>query len=426
MTSRYSMFLGVTLALTLFGCDKGKEEKKPSAPAPTAAPVQSAAPNARTAGGFTPGNAEHGKQLVEQFECSRCHEGTGVAAAPMNKHCNHCHQDILAGKFKAPAAVLAKWKPNVEKYREVPALTSIGKRLKPEWIESYLLEPKDLRPNLVQNMPRLKLTQEQAHDIVTYLVKDELGKPSAPAGPEGDSTLGRELFESKGCGSCHTFSGVPPVATQPKPGEGTEEQRRAIPLAPDLRNARDRLRPETVVSWIMDPKAIKPDTLMTPSPLTPPEARNIAAYVLTTSLEPAEPKPIPPRLPVLTRKVSFEEVNTKILMRTCRHCHGDPDSQLGDGGPGNTGGFGFKPRGLNLSHHRGAMSGLIDDHGERQSVFQPLKNGTPRIIGALLARHAEEAGKPDPEVRGMPFGLPALPPEDIQLFETWVAQGRAP
>jgi hypothetical protein len=69
---------------------------------------------------------------------------------------------------------------------------------------------------------------------------------------------------------------------------------------------------------------------------------------------------------------------------------------------------------------------LIDDHGERQSAFQPLKNGTPRIVGALLARHAEEAGKSDPEVRGMPLGLPPLPLEDIQLFETWVAQGRAP
>jgi cytochrome c2 len=425
-SSRAFSFVVLIGIAGLAGCEKKPApDQKPAVPPAAPASVASAKPVARAAG-FAAGNAEHGKKLVEEFECSRCHEGTGVAAAPMNKHCNHCHQEILAGKFKAPAAVVAKWKPNVEKFREVPSLTAIGKRLTPEWIESYLLEPKDLRPHLVQNMPRLKLTKEQAHDIVAYLVKDELGKPAAPAGPEGDSTVGRELFEAKGCGTCHTFSGVPPVATQPKPGEGTEEQRRAVVLAPDLRHARERWRADQVVAWIMDPKAIKADTLMTPSPLTPPEARNIAAYVLTTSLEPAAPKPIPVRLPVLTRKVSFEEVNSKVLMRTCRHCHGDPDSQLGDGGPGNTGGFGFKPRGLNLSHHRGALSGLIDDHGERQSAFQPLKNGVPRIVGALLARHAEEAGKPDPEVRGMPFGLPPLPLEDIQLFETWVAQGRAP
>jgi cytochrome c5 len=433
MPDRTDSLLLRAAALSLFallaGCKQEPRTDQPdksrsAAPAPPPGPTTPS--KAAQPAAWVPGNAEHGKKLVEQFECSRCHEGTGVAPVSKDKHCIHCHQDILAGKFKAPAAVVAKWKPNVEKFRDVPSLNAIGGRLVPEAIERYLLEPKDLRPNLVQNMPRLKLTPEQARDIVTHLVKDEFGKARPPAEPEGDSTTGRELFEAKGCGTCHTFSGVPPLATQPKPDEGNEEQRRAVTLAPDLRYARERLRAERIVQWISDPKSIKADTLMTPSPLTPPEARHIAAYVLTASLEAPAPKPLPPRLPVLTRKVSFEEVNTKVLMRTCRHCHGDADSQLGDGGPGNTGGFGFKPRGLNLSHHRGALSGLIDDHGERQSAFQPLKNGTPRIIGALLARHAEESGKPDSEVRGMPLGLPPLPAEDIQLFESWVAQGRAP
>ena len=427
MLPRFPSVLAATALLLATACkDKPRTDQPEKPPAPTTPAAPSAPVRATQTAAWTPGNADQGKKLVEQFECSRCHDGTGVADAPQNKHCIHCHQDILAGKFKAPAAVVAKWKPNVAKFRDVPSFTSIGKRFVPEAVERYLLEPKDLRPNLVQNMPRLKLSKEQARDIVSYLFKDELGKPRSAALPEGDSSTGRELFEAKGCGTCHTFTGVPPTATQPKPGEGSEEQQRAVTLAPDLRNARDRLRADHIVQWISDPKSIKPDTLMTPSPVSPPEARHIAAYVLGALLDPPAPKPDAKRLPVLTRKVSFEEVNSKVLMRTCRHCHGDPDSQLGDGGPGNTGGFGFKPRGLNLSHHRGALSGLIDDHGERQSAFQPLKNGTPRIIGALLARHAEEAGKPDPEVRGMPLGLPPLPLEEIQLFETWVAQGRAP
>ena len=422
-----SFAFATAFGLALFaGCkSKPDPDQTQKSAGPTPPPAPSAAPKTTQTAAWAPGNADNGKKLVEQFECSRCHDGTGVADAPKNKHCIHCHQDILAGKFKAPAAVVAKWKPNVVKYRDVPTFTSMGKRFVPEAVESYLLEPKDLRPNLLQNMPRLKLSKEQARDIVTYLFKDDLGKARG-AVPDGDTTTGRELFEAKGCGTCHTFTGVPATATQPKPGEGNEEQQRAVTLAPDLRNARDRLRADQIVQWITDPKSLKPDTLMTPSPVTPPEARHIAAYVLTALLDPPAPKPDVTRLPVLTRKVSFEEVNSKVLMRICRHCHGDPDSQLGDGGPGNTGGFGFKPRGLNLSHHRGALSGMIDDHGERQSVFQPLKNGTPRIVGALIARHAEEAGKPDPEVRGMPLGFPPLPLEDIQLFETWVAQGRAP
>jgi hypothetical protein len=131
-------------------------------------------------------------------------------------------------------------------------------------------------------------------------------------------------------------------------------------------------------------------------------------------------------LPVLTRRVSFEEVNDKVFMKICRHCHGDADALLGDGGPGNTGGFGFKPRGINFSHYRGVMSGRINDAGERESLFLPLKDGTPRLLGALLARHSEYAGSPNPEVRGMPLGLPPLPAEQIQLVETWITQGRPP
>jgi hypothetical protein len=48
----------------------------------------------------------------------------------------------------------------------------------------------------------------------------------------------------------------------------------------------------------------------------------------------------------------------------------------------------------------------------------------PRIVAHLWARHAEVAGTPVEGVTGMPLGLPPLPPEDIQLIETWIARGR--
>jgi hypothetical protein len=58
------------------------------------------------------------------------------------------------------------------------------------------------------------------------------------------------------------------------------------------------------------------------------------------------------------------------------------------------------------------------------SVFRPTKDGTPRLVAALIARQKEEAGLVDPEVRGMPLGLPALSAKEVQLVESWVAQGR--
>jgi hypothetical protein len=158
--------------------------------------------------------------------------------------------------------------------------------------------------------------------------------------------------------------------------------------------------------------------------LSAKEARNLATYLFETPLAEAAPKSPPPRLAKLERRVTYAEVEEKVLSVTCRHCHADPDALMGEGGPGNTGGFGFKPRHLDLASYQGISSGYLDEQGERVSVFAARADGTPRLIAALLARQAEEVGSPVPGVRGMPLGLPALTPEQIQLVESWVAQGR--
>ena len=100
------------------------------------------------------------------------------------------------------------------------------------------------------------------------------------------------------------------------------------------------------------------------------------------------------------------------------------DYAIGDGGPGNTGGFGFKGRGFSVTTYADVASGVLDDQGNRRSVFAPLPNGTPRLLAVLLARHKELAGEQAPGLRGMPLGLPPLSAEQIQLVESWIAQGR--
>jgi hypothetical protein len=122
--------------------------------------------------------------------------------------------------------------------------------------------------------------------------------------------------------------------------------------------------------------------------------------------------------------VTFEEIDRRILGKTCRHCHGNPDVAKGDGGPGNSGGFGFAPKRLEMTSYATISAGYVDAAGERHSVFEKLSDGTPRIVAALLARHEESAGAPRREVRGMPLALPPLSAEDIQLMDSWVAEGR--
>src|SRR5690606_7001226 len=261
---------------------------------------------------------------------------------------------------------------------------------------------------MLQTMPRLAISEQQAADIAAHLTKSA-SKPSSKDPLAGANlSKGRELVEQKGCGSCHLMSGAPAFMTKPDPKTADENTRRGQVLAPDLRYARDRFPVEFAIAWIKDPRSIKPDTRMPSTSLTNDEARDIAGYIFKTELTPFVPKPMPARLPKLERPVKYEEVFSKVLGKTCTHCHSNPDVARGDGGPGNTGGFGFKPRKLNVGSYSSLMSGMVDDQGERVSVFAPMADGTPRIVASLLARQAEEAGSPSKEVRGMPLSLPAL------------------
>ncbi|WP_437688164.1 c-type cytochrome [Sorangium sp. So ce176] len=369
------------------------------------------------------GDPERGQRLVAEHQCNRCHDGTGHAPAPRDAHCVQCHQDIAAGRFQAPAAAMKRWNENLVLLRDVPSLAAAGDRLRRDWIRGFLLEPHDVRPRLHATMPRLALGPEQVSDIAAYLTRDRRERPSVSL--EGASAArGRALYEAKGCGTCHAFTGVTGVTAVAPVKAMEKETRAAVALAPDLRVARDRIEPADLVAWVLDPGAIKPGTPMPQVPMSPAEARDIAAFVMTEPLAPRAPASAPERLPVLSRRVTYEEVDRRVFRVTCRHCHSEPDYALGDGGPGNTGGFGFKARGLNLAAYEGIAAGYVDDQGERRSVFARGPGGVPRLVAALLSRQAEEAGRADPAVRGMPLGLPALGAEEIQLVESWIAQGR--
>lgn len=371
---------------------------------------------------FVPGSAEHGKALVGEFECNRCHAGTGLAAPKLERDCVGCHEQIATGKFPVAAAKLEQWKPHVEPYRDVPSLSDMGGRLRPAFIVDYLLHPRDLRPGLAQSMPRLNLAPEQARDIATYLVAQSSSAATATlpvSADAGQVAHGKQLLTERGCVGCHHVSGAG-VGAPPR----VEPMPRTSSLAPDLRFARERSEPAALVSWLLDPQRVKHDAVMPKLGLSPEDARDLAAFLSFGALEAPEPKTVPARLPVLARRVGFDEVNTQVFAVTCRHCHTNPDLADGDGGPGNSGGFGFKARKIDFSSYQGILSGALDDQGRRVSLFGPTEAGLPRLVAALVARQGEAAGQPSHDVRGMPLGLPALSPEQVQLVESWVAQGR--
>jgi len=323
---------------------------------------------------------------------------------------------IHDGTFAADPPVLAKWRARITSLRWVPSLAGAD-RLRRDWVRAFLLAPHDVRPGLVAEMPRLAIAPADADRLAAHLVPDP--SEGAIAADATDVARGEDLYRALACGRCHRFTGAGVDDPALHAAGRAQTAADAWALAPDLRHARTRLRPAAIASWIAAPRGAMPVLGVTAA-----DARALAAFVATAPLATAPRREVPARLPVLARAVTWSEVEAKVFKHVCWHCHAVPDFARGDGGPGNSGGFGFGARGLDLSSYTGISSGSLDDAGEPRSVFAPLADGTPRLVAHLLARHAEEAGHIVDGVRGMPLGLPPIPLEDIQLVETWIAQGR--
>ncbi len=371
--------------------------------------------------------------LVEHFECARCHEVSGAAEVATDKHCVRCHRQVQDGSYAAEPALLAKWSANIHSLQIAPSLAAMGRKLRRDWVRDQLLQPRDIRPALQANMPRLPLSASEAESISAYFVPQERDNRRFS---EDSIGRGAELFARYRCGVCHAFGDKPAL---PGPGYTSPEvaatglattglattapTRDALLLAPDLMHTRHRFQSGALVDWLMDPQSLQPDTLMPNFHLKENEAASLAAYIwLAPVREPSLPT-LGDRLPVLDRVVAWDEVFTKVFKKVCWHCHSSKEFAMGDGGPGNTGGFGFAARGLDLSSYEAALSGSIGDDGRRHSVFAKDQEGVPLLIRSMLVREEEVRGHQGP-MRGMPLGFPPMSREQIQLVESWLAQGR--
>jgi mono/diheme cytochrome c family protein len=358
-----------------------------------------------------------GRALFVRFECARCHTREGVDRPPVAEDCVGCHRRVHAGTLPARAEHRDLWRRNLVDLVDAPSLDALGARVEPPWIVSFLLRPTDLRPALRATMPRLALSDAQARDLGAYLTADpDPALPALAAPTNAQIALGRSLFRQLDCARCHGFRDAAQVIPAPSPND---ENR----LAPDLSQTRRRFRQAQLAAWIRWPSRLKPSTPMPALTRSDDEAVALASYVWFAPLAPAPTVRAPAMLPVLARRVAWPEVAEAVFLRTCRHCHADASIAFGDGGPGNTGGFGFAARRLELATYAGALSGMMVRE-ERQSAFAVDASGMPRLVHALRARQLEEVGVVEEGIRGMPLGHPPLTPEALQLVTSWIASGR--
>ena len=88
----------------------------------------------------------------------------------------------------------------------------------------------------------------------------------------GDAVKGGRLIARYGCAACHDIPGIRPRGA--KVGPPLEGLATRPFLAGQVRN-----RPDRLIAWITDPKAIEPGTAMPDLGVSEAEARDIATYL---------------------------------------------------------------------------------------------------------------------------------------------------
>ncbi|MBK7078987.1 MAG: hypothetical protein IPH44_42655 [Myxococcales bacterium] len=389
-----------------------------------------------------------GEAVITKHQCTRCHELDGRPGAGRPYDCVSCHVFLTSltptdPRYQKIAAnngqdVLDRYIRNIAHLRQVPSLTAIGRRLRPAWIAEFLQHPLDLRPALDDAMLRNTVTPDDARALARYFaaVADvpadgEPGSALTPAPtPDPDRVArGRAVFEQRGCPACHV------VGNERFAGQ-TAASLAQNPLAPDLRFARARLGPETMVAWIMDPPAVWPAATMPKLGVSRADAELIRDYLAApVALPPAPPvEPLLAMPPAATHRVSWDEVKERVLGKVCVHCHMNDHEK--DVGPGNLGGLGYAGRGLAMRTYEMLVRGARGPDGKRYSVLQRQPGEAwPRILEVMVRRRVENlrdhvtplADHDRPAypagALGMPMGLPTMTDEEIGLLRRWIEDG---
>jgi cytochrome c2 len=144
-----------------------------------------------------------------------------------------------------------------------PKLLTEGARVDPEWLRKFLSNPSlsttdtnrnGVRPYLKVRMPTFSLSDNELRKLVRFFVA--LQQQPLPYIPEQvpmltakENDMARSLFSSTAapCLKCHAT------------GDATHDKNAT---APNFLLAKERLKPDWVERWIIDPQAISPGTAM--------------------------------------------------------------------------------------------------------------------------------------------------------------------
>lgn len=209
-----------------------------------------------------------GYRLVEQYGCYACHK--------------------------------VDWFPT--KRRPGPTLANLQAKLTPEFVSSWITNPKSFRPTTW--MPQFFHLENFAPDetisvskygagraikgrewddasiasVVAFLEARAPVQPLPPIPVTGDAHRGREVMRVSGCYACHNVAPYgdeePATVDRALERSGTNEH------GPNLRGVATKITPEWLYQWVKDPTAYWPDTRMPNLRLSDQDAADITAYMV--------------------------------------------------------------------------------------------------------------------------------------------------
>ncbi|MBL9135951.1 MAG: c-type cytochrome [Verrucomicrobiales bacterium] len=117
-----------------------------------------------------------GRDLFLRFRCGKCHVPEQRTAVP-------------------------------EMAMDAPSFEDLGRRRRADWVQRWILDPRSLRPtSTMPRMARGAAANEEARAMAAWLgsLRSTESEPSAT----GNIGVGRALFETLQCGTCHTAPGA--------------------------------------------------------------------------------------------------------------------------------------------------------------------------------------------------------------------------
>jgi mono/diheme cytochrome c family protein len=389
-----------------------------------------------------------GQALIGKYQCTRCHAIDGLPGAGRPYDCVACHvflKDLKPDDDRYQKMIVKNGKDVIDRYirnivhlRRVPDLTKIARRLRPAWIAEFVRAPFDVRPMLDDSMLRNRMPAADARALARYFAAIADVPDDAPAAvataPAERVARGKEAFGNAGCPTCHT------VGNEQFPSSSIDTLRAlgdTALLAPNLRFAAVRMRPEIIADWIIDPAKVWPGATMPRTGMPRAQAELIRDYLVAGSFAPPAAPPVAPLTvmpPPAAHPVGWAEVKDRVLGKVCVHCHMNDHEK--DVGPGNLGGLGFAGRGLAMRTYELLVRGARGDDGVRYSVLQARPGEAwPRILEVMVRRRVEnlrdavlpfaDHARPDyaDGLFGMPMGLPSMTDEELGILRRWLDDG---